>query len=111
MIIIEPFTTDWLTDNQQYAAPAIFILAFAEACIGIGLFVSGIVLFSVATLLYSTGVLSLVEISLLAFPGALLGDQAGFFVGRHFGPGIHKTRIGQRYAMQFQRAEKMISRH
>ena len=48
---------------------------------------------------------------MLAFPGALLGDQAGFFVGRHFGPGIHETRIGQRYATQFQRAEQMISRH
>ena len=87
------------------------MLAFAEACVGIGLFVSGLVLFSVTTVLYNAGLVGLAEIAILAFPGAMLGDQAGFYAGRYLGPGIHHTRFGQRYASQLQRSEQMIKRH
>lgn len=90
---------------------AVPFLAFAEACIGIGLFVSGVILFSVTTLLYNAGVLSLTEIAMLAFPGAVLGDQAGFHAGRFLGPGIHHTKFGRRYAAQIQKAEQMIKRY
>lgn len=103
--------TDWLVANRQYAIWIIPLLAFAEACVGIGLFVSGIFLFSAAALLYNIGAAGLVDIALLAFPGALAGDQLGFYAGRHAGPGIHQTRFGQRYAPQLQRCEQLILRH
>lgn len=87
------------------------MLAFTEACIGIGLFVSGAILFSIAIYLYVNGVSGLLEIALLSFPGALLGDQVGFFTGRQIGPGIHLTRLGKRYSVQLTRAEELIKRH
>jgi membrane-associated protein len=111
MTRIDTNLVDWLITNRHYAYIAIPLLAFAEACIGIGLFVSGIILFSIATALYNTGVLSLLEIILLSFPGALSGDQLGFYAGRRLGPGIHHTRFGQRYSRQLQRGEQVITRH
>lgn len=103
--------TDWLLNNRHYAVLAVPVLAFVEACIGIGLFVSGLILFSVTTVLFNAGVLSLTDIALLAFPGALLGDQAGFYAGRFVGPGIHHTSFGQRHAKRIQNAEQMIKRY
>ncbi|MDO9520537.1 MAG: VTT domain-containing protein [Pseudohongiella sp.] len=103
--------TDWLLANRMYTLLAIPLLAFAEACIGIGLFVSGIILFSIAALLYNSGLISLAQIAMLSFPGALLGDQLGFFAGSRLGPGIHQTRLGQRYSARLQRTEQMITRH
>jgi membrane-associated protein len=90
---------------------AVPLLAFGEACIGVGLFISGVILLSVTTVLYHADMLNLMEIAILAFTGALLGDQVGYHTGRLLGPRIHHSRFKQRYSSQFERAEQMISKH
>jgi len=79
--------------------------------VGVGLFVSGLFLFGVATVLVETQVLSLWQIVPLAFLGALLGDHTGYYLGRHFGPRLHQFRLAQRYRAQMERGERLILRH
>ena len=85
-------------------------LAFAEACVGIGLFVSGLILFAVCITLYSTDIVSLWQIAPLAFCGALLGDHVGFYTGAYFGPRIHQFSLAKRYQTQLQKAESLVLR-
>jgi len=77
----------------------------------VGLFVSGLFLFGVATVMVETQILTLWQIAPLAFIGALLGDHTGYFVGRHFGPRFHQFRLAQRYRKQMERGERLILRH
>ncbi len=86
------------------------MLAFAEACIGIGLFVSGLILFGICIALYSADILSLWQIAPFAFIGAVLGDHTGFYIGAHFGPRIHEFSLAKRYQLQLQKAEQLVLR-
>lgn len=87
------------------------LLAFLEACPGIGLLVSGVILLTVSTLLYTEQLVSLAQIIPLAFAGACLSDHMGFYLGRWFGPKIHHTEFAQKRASEFQRAEAFILKH
>lgn len=87
------------------------LLAFLEACPGIGLLVSGVILLSVSTLLYTEQLVSLAQIIPLAFAGACLSDHMGFYLGRWFGPKIHHAEFAQKRASEFQRAEAFILKH
>jgi membrane-associated protein len=79
--------------------------------VGIGLFVSGLILFGVATVMVETQILSLWQIAPLAFLGALLGDHVGYYVGFYFGPRFHQFRLAQRYRKQMERGERLILRY
>ena len=78
---------------------------------GVGLFVSGLILFGVATVMVETQILTLWQITPLAFFGALLGDHAGFYIGWHVGPRLHQFRLAQRYSKQMERGERLILRY
>ena len=84
------------------------LLAFLEACVGIGLFVSGVLLLSVCTFLYVEQIATLQQMLPLAFCGAALGDHTGYYLGRWFGPRFHHTQFAQNRAQFLQRAETMI---
>ena len=87
------------------------LLAFLEACPGIGLLVSGVILLTVSTLLYTEQLVSLAQIIPLAFIGACLSDHMGFYLSRWFGPKIHHTEFAQKRATEFQRTEAFILKH
>ena len=72
---------NWLGGNIELAIVAIPIFAFAEAFVGLGLLVSSALLVIASSIVYENGLLGVVSISSLAFLGALLGAQAGFYVG------------------------------
>lgn len=99
-----------MDSNREYAVLIIPSLAFAEACVGVGLFVSGLFLFAVVTLMLETQILTLWQITPLAFLGALLGDHMGFFLGKHFGSRVHQFRLIHRYHKQIERGERLILR-
>jgi membrane-associated protein len=86
-------------------------LAFAESCVGIGIFVSGALLLIATTLLFNNDILDLYQIGTLAFAGAIIGDQVGFWLGFRAGPGFHHTRLAKRYASQLTRGEQLVLRH
>ncbi|MEQ8953888.1 MAG: VTT domain-containing protein, partial [Gammaproteobacteria bacterium] len=101
---------DWLGELGPYSIFLVSLFAFAEACIGIGLLVSGAFLVVVATLLYSNDMASLPVIILLALSGALLGDHAGFYVGRWLGPRFHDLAIARKYQLSVAKAERLLHR-
>lgn len=104
------FVLEWLESNRDYGLLLIPLVAFSEACIGIGLVVSGALLVVVSTVLLGAEVATLWQIVPLAFVGAVVGDHVGYFAGRWMGPGIHDTRFAARYKASLVRAESMILR-
>ena len=86
-------------------------LAFLEACPGIGLFVSGVILLTVSTLLYTEQIATLSQILPLAFGGACLSDHLGFYVGRWFGPKLHQTAFAQKRMTEIAKSEAFILKY
>jgi membrane protein DedA with SNARE-associated domain len=84
------------------------LLAFLEACPGIGLFVSGVILLTVSTLLYTEQIATLSQILPLAFAGACLSDHLGFYIGRVFGPRLHQTAFAQKRKSEIAKSEAFI---
>ncbi len=84
------------------------LLAFLEACPGIGLFVSGVILLSVSTLLYTEQIATLSQTLPLAFAGACLSDHLGFYIGRVFGPKLHQTAFAQKRMTEIAKSEAFI---
>ena len=101
----------WASQNSDYALVMIFTLAFLEACPGIGLFISGAFLLSLASVLYHQEVLSLSMISGVAIFGAFLSDQLGFYLGRGLGVGMGQADWMQAHGERLSRARAFIQRY
>lgn len=86
-------------------------LAFLEACPGIGLFVSGVILLSVSTFLYVENLVSLPVIVALAFIGATLSDHLGFYLGRLGGPSLRETSFIKRRVALLDKSESSVKRY
>jgi len=108
---MDTLIVEWLEQNRSYALWLVPLLAFAEACVGLGLFVSGVLLVTAATLIYSAEYATLLQIIPLAWAGALLGDHSGFLVGSHIGPRFHQLRVAQRYRQAMLKGEALVQRH
>ena len=77
-LVIETYFISLLEENQSSAVLLVPLLAFAEACVGIGLFISGAFLVIVSSILFFTEMASLPIICALAMVGLLLGITSGF---------------------------------
>lgn len=86
------------------------IIAFLEAFVGIGLFVSGAILLSVCTILYVEQIATLQQMLPLAFLGALLSDHSGYYIGRSMGPRFHQTSFAIKREKTLKKAEKTIAK-
>lgn len=87
------------------------VIAFAEACPGIGLLVSGVVLLGVCTVMYTEQIATLGQMLPLAFLGACLADHTGYYLGRWIGPPFHQTRLALRRKATLDKAEKLLRNH
>lgn len=106
--VIETWALDWIHAHRDQAIWLVPLLAFAEACLGIGLFVSGLFLVIVCSFLHAEQLASLPWISTLAFLGATAGDHTGFLIGHRLGPRVHEMAWVQRHRSKLDRAEAMI---
>jgi membrane-associated protein len=86
-------------------------IAFLEALVGIGLFVPGVVLLSVCTILYVEQIATLSQMLPLAFLGAALSDHSGYYFGRWLGPRFHHSQFAQKRAEALQKTEKLILKY
>ena len=86
-------------------------IAFLEACPGIGIFISGAILLSVCTVLYTQGIATLPQILPLAFLGATIADHSGYYIGRWIGPGFHHTGFAIKRKAIFDKTEAMLVNH
>ena len=85
-------------------------LGFIEACPGIGLFVSGVILFGVASFLFVEDLYSIVQIVPCAMLGGFLADQFGYWIGRRLGPNLKESTMMRPHASRLDRAEILIRR-
>lgn len=90
---------------------AVPLLAFLEAFVGIGLFISGAILLSVCTVLYVEEIATLHLMLPLAFFGAVLSDHSGYYIGRLAGPKFHETSFAAKRARMFEKAEQTINKY
>lgn len=66
----------------------IFFIIFAESGLFFGFFLPGDTLLFTAGLLASQGYFNIAILAIFVTLAAILGDQIGYFFGRHFGPKI-----------------------
>lgn len=97
--------------NRELAIYLIPVFAFAEACVGIGLLISGAILLAVASLLLANDIATLSQILPLAMIGAVLGDHTGFYAGRWVGPRFHGFAFTQKHQAKLQKSEAMILKY
>ncbi len=102
--------TDFLSANPQLGLVVIVGLGFIEACPGIGLFVSGVILFGVASFLFVEDLFSIVQIVPCAMLGGFLADQFGYWLGRRLGPNLKESTMMRPHASRLDRAEILIRR-
>ena len=107
---IESTVLEWIQAHREQALLLVPLLAFAEACIGVGLFISGLFLVVVGSFVLAQGIAPLPLIVALAFAGALLGDHTGYYVGRWLGPRVHDWGFVKRHRARLDRAKDMIRR-
>ena len=98
----------WLREHQQYALLAIPVIAFLEAFVGIGVFVSGVILLSACTILYVEQTATLQQMLPLAFLGAIFSDHSGYYIGRFMGPKFHQTKFAVKRGLLLEKVEKNI---
>ncbi|XOV88053.1 MAG: DedA family protein [Pseudomonadota bacterium] len=84
------------------------VVAFAEACVGVGLFVSSIFLVVLCSFLYTEQLATFSHMLMLAFAGAFAADQSGFHLGRVAGPHLHQSTFAKRHRLKLDRAESLI---
>ncbi len=76
----------WIGAHPQWAGGLLFFVAFAESLAVVGLFVPGAMLMFGAGALIATGHLDFWWAAGWAALGAIAGDAASFWLGRHLGP-------------------------
>ena len=92
----------------EWALAIIPLLAFMESCAVLGLFISGVLLLSIATLFHSQNFADPQLMAGLAFLGAALGDQTGFLVGRIYGNNIWNIQFLKRRSSSKEKFEKLM---
>lgn len=98
--------------QQQPAIGLVLILclAFLEACPGIGLFISGALLLTTATIMYNLELVNPALIVALAMVAAFSADHLGFYLGRYIGPKFHHSNLAKNRAQAIAKGEDMIRR-
>lgn len=87
------------------------LLALLEATVGVGLFVSGVILLSVCSILYIEQIATLSQILSLAFCGAVIGDHSGYYFGRWLGPRFYHTRFAQNRIEIIEKTEARVLKY
>ena len=101
----------WVEASREYALFIVPAIAFLEACPGIGLFISGAILLSVCTVLYTQEIATLAQMLPLAFLGAAIADHGGYYIGRWLGPKFHHTRFAIKRKAALEKSEAMLVKH
>jgi membrane protein DedA with SNARE-associated domain len=88
------------------------VLAFGEAAVMIGLVLPGETALLVAGYAAHHGWIHLVPAMIIGVVAAILGDTVGYAIGRHWGPRLRRSRLGERVgADRWDRVEHLIRRH
>jgi len=100
----------WASDHREQAVFLVPLLAFMETCVGIGLFMSSLMLVVVTSVFYANDWINLWVMAAMAMVGSSIGDHVGFYTGRAIGHRVHGWRIIQRNAERWARTEAIVRR-
>lgn len=102
---------DWMQQHPAWAGVVVFLVAFSESLVLVGLFVPG------AVLLLAIGALAALDAIPLwlalgcAMLGAIAGDGLSFWLGRHYHEHLREIWPFSRYPVLFERGEAFFTRH
>ena len=88
--LVQP-TLDFISTHSAWAVAILFITAFGESFVFIGLLFPGTSLLIAAGTLMAAGSLPFFPVMAGAVTGAVLGDTVSFWIGHRFGPGIARV--------------------
>ena len=107
---IQPYL-DYFTANPQWAIIVIFLIAFGEALLIIGLFVPSTAVLVGAGMLVGTGHLAFWPVFWATAIGAIAGDQISYWVGRLYGQRLKTMWPLNKYASLMVKGEIFVREH
>lgn len=110
MEYIQPYL-DYFTAHPDWAIALIFLIAFGEALLIIGLFVPSTAVLVGAGILVGTGHLQFWPVFFATFLGAVLGDQVSYWAGRLFGTRLKTLWPLRSYPQLVARGEDFVRLH
>jgi membrane protein DedA with SNARE-associated domain/membrane-associated phospholipid phosphatase len=110
MEYIQPYL-DLFTRHPGWAIAIVFLIAFGEALLIIGLFVPSTAVLVGAGMLVGTGHLAFWPVFIAAAFGAILGDQLSYWAGRLFGERLKTLWPLNRYPILVSRSEDFVRKH
>src|SRR6476660_5737207 len=110
MEYIQPYL-DLFTRHPGWAIAIVFLIAFGEALLIIGLFVPSTAVLVGAGMLVGTGHLAFWPVFAATAIGAILGDQLSYWAGRLFGERLKTLWPLNRYPVLVARGEDFVRRH
>lgn len=110
MDLIQPYL-DYFTHHPTWAIAVVFLIAFGEALLIIGLFVPSTAVLVGAGILVGAGHLAFLPVFLAATIGAATGDQVSFWAGRYFGDRLRSLWPLNRFPQLVERGEDFVKRH
>lgn len=110
MDYIQPYL-DYFSAHPQWAIALIFLIAFGEALLIIGLFVPSTAVLVGAGILVGTGHLGFWPVFLATAVGAIAGDQVSYWAGKLFGSRLKTLWPLNRYPQLVARGEDFVRQH
>lgn len=101
----------WISTHPGWSGLTVFLIAFSESLLLVGLIFPGsVIMFGVGTLV-ATGALDLWETLIWAAAGAIAGDGVSFWLGRHYKDRLRGMWPIRRYPGLMERGEQFFNRH
>lgn len=107
---IQPYL-DYFAQHPGWAIALVFLIAFGEALLIIGLFVPSTAVLVGAGMLVGTGHLEFWPVFIATALGAILGDQLSYWAGRLFGNRLKTLWPLNRYPVLVARGEDFVRKH
>ena len=107
---IQPYL-DYFAQHPGWAIAIVFLIAFGEALLIIGLFVPSTAVLVGAGMLVGTGHLEFWPVFIATAVGAILGDQLSYWAGRLFGDRLKTLWPLNRYPALVARGEDFVRKH
>jgi membrane protein DedA with SNARE-associated domain/membrane-associated phospholipid phosphatase len=101
----------YFTDNPSWAITFVFLIAFGEALLIIGLFVPSTVALVGAGMLVGMGKLDFWQVFWATAIGAIAGDQLSYWVGRFYGDQLKTMWPLRNYASLMDKGESFVREH
>lgn len=103
--------TAWISANPNAAGALIFLIAFCDALVILGIVVPALPLLFAVGALIGLGHINGPYALLCATLGAFIGDALSYWVGRRWGPQLRSRWPFSRYPQWLDRGESMFRRH